>query len=548
MHVRALSVAIAIALASPAADARPVLDFQLEWTYRDGIFDGSASEIVAYDPDAQQVYVVNGARERVDVLDRNGSFQRSLSFGGFGSPNSVAVKNGVVAVAVGNGADRTQNGRVFFFNTSGAQTGVVDVGVLPDMVTFSPDGRKVLTANEGEPSGYGSSGTDPEGSISIIDISGGTAAPTVATARFTGFNRTALVAAGVRITGPGSTAAQDLEPESITVPNNTTAYVTLQENNAIAEVDLATATVTAIRPLGLKDHALPGNGLDASDRDGSINIRNWPVKGMYMPDTIASYTVGGKTYLVTANEGDGRDYPWAEGPGGSFADEIRVGNGSVSLDPTIFPNAADLKRNSNLGRLNMSRVDFGGDVPASYNEILSFGARSFTIWDAETGTLVWDSGDDFERITAALARTSSFFNSENDANSFDTRSDNKGPEPEALTIGEVAGRILAFVGLERIGGIMIYDVTDPGSPEFLTYLLNRDFTANPDSAAAGDLGPEGLYFIPRELSWTGNYGLLVANEISGTTSYYDIAVVPAPGSLALLAGGLPLLLLRRRPR
>jgi hypothetical protein len=546
MYVRALSLAIATALASPAAGARPVLDIQLQWSYRDGIFDGSASEIVAYDPDAQQVYVVNGARNRVDVLDKTGAFQRSLSFGGFGSPNSVAVKNGVVAVAVGNGADRTQNGRVFFFNTSGTQTGVVDVGVLPDMVTFSPDGRKVLTANEGEPSGYGSSGTDPEGSVSIIDIGGGPAAATVATARFTGFNRASLVAAGVRITGPGSTAAQDLEPESITVPNNTTAYVTLQENNAIAKVDLATATVTKITPLGLKDHSLPGNGLDASDRDSAINISNRPVKGMYMPDTIASYTVGGKTYLVTANEGDGRDYPWAEGPGGRFTDEIRVGSGSVSLDPTIFPNAADLKRNANLGRLNMSRVDFGGDVPANYKEILSFGARSFTIWDAETGTLVWDSGDDFERITAALARTTSFFNSENDSSSFDTRSDNKGPEPEALAIGEIAGRILAFIGLERIGGIMVYDVTDPGSPEFLTYLLNRDFATPPNSAAAGDLGPEGLFFIPKELSWTGNYGLLVANEISGTTTFYDIAVVPAPGALVLLASGLPMLLLRRR--
>ena len=546
MYVRALSLAIATALASPAAGARPVLDIQLQWSYRDGIFDGSASEIVAYDPDAQQVYVVNGARNRVDVLDKTGAFQRSLSFGGFGSPNSVAVKNGVVAVAVGNGADRTQNGRVFFFNTSGTQTGVVDVGVLPDMVTFSPDGRKVLTANEGEPSGYGSSGTDPEGSVSIIDIGGGPAAATVATARFTGFNRASLVAAGVRITGPGSTAAQDLEPESITVPNNTTAYVTLQENNAIAKVDLATATVTTITPLGLKDHSLPGNGLDASDRDSAINISNRPVKGMYMPDTIASYTVGGKTYLVTANEGDGRDYPWAEGPGGRFTDEIRVGSGSVSLDPTIFPNAADLKRNANLGRLNMSRVDFGGDVPANYKEILSFGARSFTIWDAETGTLVWDSGDDFERITAALARTTSFFNSENDSSSFDTRSDNKGPEPEALAIGEIAGRILAFIGLERIGGIMVYDVTDPGSPEFLTYLLNRDFATPPNSAAAGDLGPEGLFFIPKELSWTGNYGLLVANEISGTTTFYDIAVVPAPGALVLLASGLPMLLLRRR--
>jgi DNA-binding beta-propeller fold protein YncE len=553
----ATALALAMGLTSPAVLAGPSLQFDFQWTYRDGAFDEAAAEIVAYDPAAKEVYVVNGANNRVDVLDQNGTFLRSLSVGGFGQPNSVAVKNGVVAVAVG-ATTKTDNGKVFFFDTLGNKTGEVAVGALPDMVTFTPDGKKVLVANEGEPDFYGTGGTDPEGSVAIIDISGGaTDTAPVTSATFTGFDKAALVSAGVRITGPGATAAQDIEPEYISVsPDGTKAFVTLQENNAVAEIDLTSGTVAAIRPLGLKDHSQPGNGLDASDRDGPgndgrINIQTWPIKGMYMPDSIASYSVNGQTYYLTANEGDTRDYSNPNNTADNYTDEVRVGNGAVTLDASVFDPADDLKNNDNLGRYNMSRVDLGGNVPSSYTEILGFGARSFSIWNAADGTLVWDSGDDFEQITAVLGLTDQdgnpVFNSSNDANdSFDTRSDNKGPEPEALTIGEIEGFILAFVGLERIGGIMVYDITDPASPTFLTYLLNRDFGADPETAAAGDLGPEGLYFIPKDLSWTGNPMLLVANEISGTTTAYDMTLVPSPATLALFAAGLPLLVRRRR--
>lgn len=532
----ASALALAMALTSPAVMAGPSLNFDLEWTYRDGAFDEAAAEIVAYDPVKQEIYVVNGGSSRVDVLDNGGTWLRSLSFGGFGQPNSVAVKNGVVAVAVANGADKTQPGRVYFFDTDGNPDADphTTVGALPDMVTFTPDGSRVLVANEGEPAD--DYAFDPEGSISVINLGGG--ARTVDTAGFGTFtDKAALVAQGIRITGPGSTPAQDFEPEYIAVsPDGTKAFVTLQENNAVAVVDLSatTPTVTEIQPLGLKDHSLPGNGLDASDRDGpSINIQTWPLKGMYMPDTIASYEVNGQTYYLTANEGDGREW-------GNYSDEARVKDLPNPLANT-FP--SDIADNENLGRLTVSTVDLGGNIPTEYTEILAFGARSFSIWDA-AGAQVFDSGDDFERITAQLLPAN--FNSDNDESTFDTRSDNKGPEPEALTVGEIEGFIFAFVGLERIGGIMVYDITDPASPSFITYLLNRDFGADATTAAAGDLGPEGLYFIPKDLSWTGNPMLLVANEISGTTTAYDITLVPSPATLALFAAGLPLLLRRRR--
>lgn len=550
-------LAAAIACAAPGAFAKPLIDLKHNWTYQTGVFDGSAAEIVAHDPVTQRVYVVNGAQSRIDVLDANtGNFVTSIStFSGFGGPNSVAVKDGVIAVAVENAVGQT-NGRVYFYDTAtGSQQGFAEVGVLPDMVTFTPDGGRVIVANEGEPNDDYT--VDPEGSVSVVDISGGFASPSVTHIEFTDFNsggpRAGELPADVRIFGPGASVAQDLEPEYITVsPDGTRAYVTLQENNAVAEVDLISNTVTAIRALGFKDHSDPDNPLDASNRDDAINIQNWPVLGMYQPDAIASYEVGGMTYTVTANEGDARDYD-------GFSEEARVGQDEdndgafdIVLDPGKFPNAATLQLEENLGRLNITTTLGDTDGDDDYDELYAYGARSFSIWD-ETGALVFDSGSQFEELIAGLGLTDTdgdpVFNANNDdQTSFDSRSDDKGPEPEALAIGEIGDMTFAFIGLERIGGIMIYDITDPNNPAFINYILGRDFgIADETSGLAGDLGPEGIYFVTPEDSPFGRYGLIVANEVSGTTTWYDIAV-PIPAPLALFAAGLPLLVTARRRR
>lgn len=912
--------------------------------------EAGSAEIVAFDASTKRLFLVNAETSTVDILDvRNPSRPKkvtTINTVTLGSPNSVAVRDGVVAVAIENDP-KTDPGRVAFYDTNGKLIKAVKVGALPDMITFTPDGSNVLTANEGEPSGYGEGFVDPEGSVSIVPVPPNSrewkqlSDRDVRTVSFKKFNgkEDKLRAQGIRIYGSGSNAAQDFEPEYITVTEDSrTAYVTLQENNAIAEIDIKSASVSNLLPLGYKDYseppftaatyewrklpsigttvggqtlslggfsglafegttgdgklkfithtdrgpngeptganrpfllpqftprlvrftldpatgnfdlqeqillkqangkpltglpnivlssdtslpyndeigvdlfgkptaldpmgadlegiaidadgsfwmcdeyrpaiyhfnskgklierivpigthaaagkpvpapgqageygvealpaviaqrrqnrgmegiaiqngkiyafvqsparnpvtvtnaqlnamknvrvveydpntratrqflyvmdnppsvsaddtradkigdvaAIPGGGflvverdddalpedpietitkkiysfkldgateisalgpfnvggvqksvdqmteaelaaagvaavkktlhvdlpsagyasvekieglavtgngqlalindndfgvagividnatgtftiapgykpekptlgllkvpgLDASDRDSAINIRSWPVFGMYEPDAIASFRVDKTTYLVIANEGDARDWD-------GFAEEARVS--SLTLDPAAFPNAADLQKAGNLGRLNVTKTlgDANGD--GLYESLYTLGGRSFSIWKSN-GAQVFDSGSDFERITAAS--NPAFFNASNDDRTFDSRSDNKGPEPEGLAVGEIGKRRYAFVGLERTGGVMVYDITNPHSPVFVDYANNGDFSVEPyDAPAAGDLGPEGLLFIDAKDSPTRSPLLVVANEISGTVTLYKI--------------------------
>jgi DNA-binding beta-propeller fold protein YncE len=514
---------VAFSFAPDSAVAKKSVDISLQHagTYHSGVF-GGAAEIVAHDPKTQRLFVVNAQAASIDVLDISDitapSKIMTIDVSPYGAGvNSVAVHNKVLVAAVEN-ENKTSPGSAVFFDTNGNFLNAVTVGALPDMITFTPNGDYVLVANEGEPEDYCAPGleNDPEGSVSIIDVRKNIKHLTqadVRTAGFAQFNETAIDPS-VRIYGPNASVAQDLEPEYIAVSDDSkTAFVTLQENNAIAIIDIKNATVTDLVGLGFKDHNIAGMGLDASDRDGRINIANWPVKGLYEPDSIGTFKSNGKTYLATANEGDLREYD-------CYVEESRVSG--MSLDPAAFPDAATLKANVNIGRLTATTATGDTDRDGDFDEIHVPGTRSFSIW-TESGSLVFDSGDAFEQITAA--ELPAFFNANNDANgagTFDSRSDNKGPEPEALAIGEIKGRTFAFVGLERIGGIVVYDVTEPSSPQFVQYVNRRDFTAPIDSPAAGDLGPEGIIFVPQSESPTKNPLLVVGNEISGTTSIYEI--------------------------
>lgn len=511
-----------------------------------GSFDPSGSnnsttEIVVHDPQTKRLFTTSAITGVLDIIDFANpaapSVVRSVSLSPYGGITSVAVKNGIVAVA-SPAAVPQDNGSVVFFDTNGNFIKQVIVGANPDMITFTPDGTKILTANEGEPNaGYT---VDPEGSVSIIDISGGIAGLSqadVTTLLFTGYNaqEAALVAGGIRKLKASSTLSQDLEPEYIAITKDSTkAFVTLQENNAVAEIDLNSKTFSALWPMGKKDMSLPGNGFDASDNNGQILIANWPVKSFYEPDGIATYKIGNTHYIVTANEGDEKEF-------NSLNERTTIGAAGYALDPAIFPQAEMLKASHNLGRFRVTNLNGNNDADAQFEEINSVGSRSFSIFNADTRQIVYDSGDDFERITAQMVPA--VFNSDHETNSPKNRSRAKGPEPEGVTLATIGGETFAFISLERVGGVMVYKVTNPNAPTFVDYKNTRS-----TSAYGGDNGAEGITYIPAAESATGKGYIVVANEISGTLTIYEIGgtavlatseVLPAPATFTVFPNPAP---------
>lgn len=497
----------------------PVPSSQISLNYI-GSFDpsgtnSSSTEIVVHDPTTQRLFTISSITDVFDIINFSNptapTVVSTINMAPYGGITSIAVKNGIIAAASPN-TNPQQNGSVVFFDINGNFLKQVTVGALPDMVTFSPDGTKVITANEGEPNDAYT--VDPEGSISIIDISGGISNLTqtnVTTLNFNAFDSqvAALTATGLRKVRTNNTLSQDLEPEYVTVSSDSQkAWVTLQENNAIAEINLATKTITNIWGLGKKDMSIPGNGFDASDNNGEVLIANWPVKAYFLPDGVQNFKVGGTNYIVTANEGDEKDLS-------GFSERTTVGANDYILDPTIFPQSSILKASYNLGRFRVTNATGNTDGDTDFEEIAALGARSFSIFNADTKQIVYDSGDRFERYIAANHPL--IFNADNESNGTKNRSRAKGPEPEGVALGTIGTQTYAFITLERTGGVMVYNVTDPNNPTFTDYKHSRS-----TSAYGGDNGPEGIIYIAPENTTTGKGYVIIANEISGTLSMYEI--------------------------
>ncbi|MBP7346559.1 MAG: alkaline phosphatase [Sediminibacterium sp.] len=374
---------------------------------------GSA-EITTFDPITKRLFAVNnGTLNKIDVISLADpstiSVIHSIQLANYGGyVNSVDVSNGKLAAAI-ESTNKQDLGKVVVFNTTTyAEEKVITVGALPDMVTYSPDGKFILTANEGEPNANYT--IDPEGTVSIISVDNNYSVTTINFAAFES-QLNILTAGGFRIAGLGKNFVKDIEPEYITVSaDSKTAWVTLQENNAIAVIDLTARAITKILPLGFKDFNTAANAIDVSDRDAAINFAPWKLFGIYMPD-------------------------------------------------------------AQMGRLNI--VTTSGDTDA----------------------LVYDSKNELD----LQAKTLNVYD--------DARSDDKSIEPEAITLGKVGSKTLAFVGLERVDAVAIYDVTNPTAPSFVKMIKTGD-------------APEGVLFIPASKSPIQQSLLVVSSENDGVIKVY----------------------------
>jgi DNA-binding beta-propeller fold protein YncE len=455
------------------------------------IGEAGAAEISAYDPLTKKLFTVTnaGAVTTIDVIDlsnpaspvRTGFIDISPYGGGV---NSVAVYEGKLAAAV-EASPKSGPGKVVIFKTSDySVVKQITVGALPDMITYTYDGKYILTANEGEPETDYSA--DPAGTVSIISVRENYAVTTLDFSAFVG-QEAFLKSKGFRVFGPTG-FIQNIEPEYITVSQDSkTAWVTLQENNAIAKLDIRNKRFTNIFPLGFKNYDLEQNAMDPSDRDTAVRPATWNVKGMYQPDAIAVGEDNGIPYLFTANEGDVRE--WS-----AFAENKRIKD--VTLDPVAFPNGSILKQDNKLGRLNITSTLGDIDNDGDYDALYSFGARSFSIWNGLNGQLIWDSKNKLEKVAI-------------DAGKYDdARSDDKGVEPEAITLGYVGRTPVAFVGMERADVIAIYDISNPYNPRFIKSLISGD-------------APEGLLFIPAQESPTRKSLLIVSSEGDGTIKIFQ---------------------------
>ena len=519
--------------------------------------DGGVMEIVAYNQATEWAYAINGQSGKLAAIPlagltagahveeltgteidvkalveaEDGTFQ-------YGDMTSVAISPDSTTLAAALQAQGSNDaGRVALFTCEedGSLTleALVETGAQPDMVTFAGDGV-VLTADEGEPrEGYGENIADPKGSVTVVDVE----SQESTVVDFTAFDsqRDQLAEAGI-VLKKGSTPSVDLEPEYIAVSGGK-AYVTLQENNAIAVLDIDSQTFDGVYSAGFEDHST--TAIDLDKKDDAYDPQTYEsLLGIRMPDGIAAFTVEGTTYLVTANEGDARE--WGDEDQGTFyisEDERDFGEEGVTS-----PTGAITAENSGLeGKVVFFKTeDFDGLDP---EKDYVFGGRSFTVFQVTQDGLaeVFTSGDDFEALTAQYVPE--YFNASNDNAVLDDRSGKKGPEAESVTVGTVDGKTYAFVALERTGGVMVYDVTDPEAITFVNYVNTRDFGTIVEGSeeyedgeldkwvTGGDVAPEGLLFLDAASSPNGEPLLLAACEVSGTVAVYqlgseDLTVLP----------------------
>ncbi len=460
------------------------------------------AEISAYVESSRLLAVTSGGNVLTFVSMENPSLPKivgTLKFSG--EVPSVSAHGNTLAVCE-RGASASSAGKVYLYEINGEsafERKSLSICPGPDMLQFSPDGKILLVACEGEADLR--TGEDAEGAIGLVDVSAGAERAVFRTLDFSAFDSLSLARKGVRLFGPGS-YRQNLEPEYISFsPDGRFAFATLQENNAVAKIDVSERKIVDVYALGSVDHALRGNAFDFRD-DGKIVLENAPVRGYLQPDGICAFEADGELYFLTADEGESRRTS-------RYSDETAAKNlfRKGLLDSSVF--SEELVRR--LGKLPVDAENpCDGKVPCRY--VNTFGGRSASLFDGNTGMRLWNSGSAFEEALAKRHPGLFNWNSKKGRVRVDARSDKKGPEPENVTVGKTDSGLYAFVGMERSSGIAVFRLKNPRRPEFLEYL-----------AGTRDRGPEGILFLSKDESPLPGVPLLIVGyEYSGTLVIYRV--------------------------
>ena len=504
--------------------------------------DGPASfEISTYHAGSKRIFATNGVKNSIDIFDisdvANPKKIDSISLERYGNDvTSVAAGRDVVVAAVlvtetfsATGVPTTPNGKIVVFDTNGTFLSATDIlGVLPDSVTFAPDGTTALVAIEGQPvcakddpattekeSTDYSKASDPVGGVSVVDLTDPTA-PVVRFAGFDQFTVEEMRAKGLAVSSVVDDVSKDFEPEFVTAADNKTAYVTIQEANAIGKLNIETATFESITRAF--ESKLSNTARDTSDKDSGAGPRNYRnVVGASQPDAIASFKVGSGHYFLTANEGDAREYT-------CLNDDLRAA--SLIVDPKRFGDWTTLSGTADLGRAkvnpNIGDKDGDGDIDTIHLR----GSNSMTMY--RNGYAYWDSGDLLNQIQTQAFGVANINGSHSYSKDLSTmnyvgqdRSDDKGAEPEGVALGMVGDRRIAILGLERMTALAIFDITRPLEPVFQEWLQMLPTKATP-AADVKHWSPEGIVFVPADKSPSGKALIITSYELSGSLSIHEI--------------------------
>jgi hypothetical protein len=538
----ALSISIAV-IASGTFPAQSNSDaFKVTELSRIVTGDGEGgAEIPTFHPGSKRLFATNGARNSIDIYDLSDPTKpiriNRVDLKSYGSDvTSVAAGRDVIVAAVhrtetfaANGAPSTPTGVLIVMDVNGKVLSTPDLkGVLPDAVTFTPSGTTALVAIEGQPvcakddpatsanesTDYGKA-VDPLGGVSIVDLST-PSAPEVTFVGFQGFTVSELRTKGLALSKVVNDVAKDLEPEYIVALDEFKAYVTIQEANGIGVLDIDNKSWIEVRRAF--ESKLSVTPIDTSDRDSGKGPRPYAnVVGASQPDAIAGFKIGSGHYLLTANEGDAREYT-------CLSDDLR--GSSLKVDGRRFPDWKSISGNAELGRAKVNPNAGDRDGDGDIDTIHLRGARSMTIY--RNGVPIWDSGKLLEEIQISAFGVANINGSHSLSADKSTvnytgqdRSDDKGAEPEGVAVGMVDSSRIAILGLERMSALVIFDVTTPSSPTFVKWIQMLPTTATPVSQATA-WSPEGIIFIPADKSPNGKALFITSYELSGSLTIHQI--------------------------